>query len=135
MPLELTFTKTGAEIKEAIGNRLKQLQARLTARNADLNQLMDDRTKLRSYLVRSSETNWGSHGVPQGAPMLHAASDISSEERDEIKQLCARISEIEQEMRRLTLIRSHLQDTASFPLPYRDLVSYGFDAGFEVGDQ
>ena len=135
MPLELTFTKTGAEIREAIGSRLKQLQSRLAARNSELEKLMNDPQRLRSYLVRSAEKPWTSHGMPGAAPLLHAASDISSEEREEIKQLCSRISEIEQEVRRLTLIRSHLQDSQSFDLPYRDLVSYGFDAGYEVGDE
>lgn len=55
MPLELTFPKSGAEIKEAIGRRLEQLQARLTRRSRQLDELMDDRQRLRSYLIRSIE--------------------------------------------------------------------------------
>jgi hypothetical protein len=134
MPLELTFSKTGAEIKVAIGRRIEQLQSRLNARNRELERLMEDKKRLRSYLVRSTEQSWGSHRLPGAPPSLYSSEDISSEERDEIKQLCSRISEIEQEIRRLTLIRTHLDDDQAFKLPYPDLVAYGFESNFDVGD-
>ena len=132
MPLQLTFRKTGLEIKDAIGRRMEQLQARLSRRRTQLDELMNDRQRLRSYLVRSAKQPW-MHGVRSGeAAQLASASDISSEELEEIRQLCTRINEIEQEIKRLTLIRAHLQADQSFDLPYEDLVLYGFESGFEV---
>jgi hypothetical protein len=133
MPLELTFPKNGAEIKAAIGGRLGQLQSRLGARNLELERLMGDRKRLRSYLIRSTEQEWGRKHMQGAASALYSPDDISSEERDEIKQLCSRINEIEQEIRRLTLVRTHLRDEQSFDLPYQDLVAYGFESGFDVG--
>ena len=132
MPLELTFPKSGAEIKEAIGRRLEQLQARLTRRSKQLDELMDDRQRLRSYLIRGNEQPWGHNVRPGTSSHLASPTDISSEERDEIRQLCRRVNEIEQEIKRLTLIRAHLKDDQLFQLPYDDLVLYGFEAGFEV---
>jgi hypothetical protein len=132
MPLELTFPKSGAEIREAIGRRLEQLQARLTRRSRQLDELMDDRQRLRSYLIRSIEQPWAHNVRPGTSSHLASPTDISSEERDEIRQLCRRVNEIEQEIKRLTLIRAHLKDDQIFQLPYDDLVLYGFEAGFEV---
>ena len=132
MPLELTFPKSGAEIREAIGRRLEQLQARLTRRSEQLDELMNDRKRLRSYLIRSSEQPWGHNVGPGASGHLASLTDISSEERDEIRQLCRRVNEIEQEIKRLTLVRAHLKDDQIFPLPYGDLVLYGFESGFEV---
>jgi hypothetical protein len=132
MPLELTFPKSGADIKEAIGRRLEHLQARLTRRSRQLDELMDDRQRLRSYLIRSIEQSWVHNARPGTSSHLASPTDISSEERDEIRQLCRRVNEIEQEIKRLTLIRAHLKDDQIFQLPYDDLVLYGFEAGFEV---
>jgi DNA repair exonuclease SbcCD ATPase subunit len=132
MPLELTFPKSGAEIREAIGRRLEQLQARLTRRSRQLDELMDDRQRLRSYLIRSIEQPWVHNVRPGTSVHLASPTDISSEERDEIRQLCRRLNEIEQEIKRLTLIRAHLKGDQIFQPPYDDLVLYGFDAGFEV---
>lgn len=40
MALEVTFRKTGNEIKEAIKNRVKQLKERLDKRNSLLSEFM-----------------------------------------------------------------------------------------------
>ncbi|MEM6784519.1 MAG: hypothetical protein AAF624_12385 [Bacteroidota bacterium] len=130
MPLRLAFKKSGKQIKEAIAGRLEKLGARLQKRNGELDAFMDNRAKLRSYLVRLGESSWSLHTArANGKPApLYSKEDISSEEKEEVKQLCQRIFEIEQEMRRLELIRTHLEDDREFELPYEDLVSYGFES-------
>ena len=132
MALELRFTKTGKEIKAAIAGRRTQLKARLEKRNGELDAFMHNPKKLRSYLIRSTEHKWG-HGR-SGAATLYAKDDISSEEKQEIGQLCRRIYEIEQELHRLLLITSHLRDDQKFDLPFEDLVAYGFEANLEVDE-
>ena len=102
MPLQLTFPKSGAEIKQAIGRRLEQLQTRLAGRSRQVDELMDDRRRLRSYLIRSTEQPWVHGARPGASAQLAGAGDISSEERDEIRQLCTRVNQIEQEIKRLT---------------------------------
>jgi len=122
--------KTGGEIKAAIASRMAQLRARLAKRNGDLDALMADRPRLRSYLVRSTESSWRGHGG--GAAPLYSREDISSEEKEEIQQLCRRVFEIEQELRRLELIRSHLNDRQTFDLSYEDLLGYGFESSMST---
>ena len=126
MPIELTFKKSGKEIRASIGNRVQKLKDRLKKRNIDLDSFMDNREKLRSYLVRSGEFLYG-HGTSGQPAPLYNEKDISSEEKEETQQLCKRIFEIEQELSRLCLIREHLQDKQEFNLTYRDLVAYGFE--------
>ena len=60
--------------------------------------------------------------------MLYGKDDISSEERQEMDQLCQRIFEIEQELHRLAYVVTHLEDDVVFELSFNDLVGYGFDA-------
>jgi hypothetical protein len=117
----IVFRKTGKEIKAAVQKRRGHLQERLDRRNAILNQFMQDPQRVRSYLIRSSQATY-SHGQ-----RLYAASEISSEEREEIDQLCQRIYEIEQELRRLALVTAHLEDDQTFELNFDELVAYGFD--------
>src|ERR1051326_8872375 len=124
MPLEIKFRKNGKEIKAAIGNRITQLQERLTSRNLVLAEFMKDAKKVRSFLLRSTVQNYSHARQPVG---LFSKDDISSEEKEEISQLCRRIFEIEQELHRLELIRFHLRDDQEFDLPFEDLVGYGFD--------
>ena len=90
---------------------------------------MQDTKKLRSYLVRSAELKW-THW--QDSTVLYGKEDISSEEKEEITQLCRRIFEIEQEIHRLRLASVHLNDEAVFDLSFDELVSYGFDTGMEI---
>ena len=122
--MELAFNKTGLEIKTAIRQRRSQLEERLAKRNLALSAFMADGSKLRSYLVRHAPSNWG-HG--REGYVLSGPGDISSEEYQEVTQLCQRIQEIEQELFRLTLISTHLADDLAFELNYNELISYGFD--------
>ena len=89
---------------------------------------MSDRPRLRSYLVRNSDVGWGMHGGNKPAA-LYTKDDISSEEVGEIRQLCRRIFEIEQELKKLYLIKEHLKDDQEFTLAFGDLVAYGFEVG------
>ncbi len=57
----------------------------------------------------------------------YGKDDISSEERQEIDQLCQRIYEIEQELHRLAYVLTHLDDKQDFELGFDDLIGYGFD--------
>ncbi len=120
----ITFRKTGAEIKAAVQKRQEQVQQRFARRNAALDRFMEDPRRVRSYLISSSQALW-SHGERGYA--LVSANDISSEEREEIDQLCKRMYEMEQELRRLALITTHLDDDQVFELSFDELVGYGFD--------
>jgi hypothetical protein len=128
MPIEIKFRMNGKEIKAAIRNRVAQLQERLEKRNGALDDFMSDPKKVRSFLLRNTVPNYG-HGRQPG--VLFSKDDISSEEKEEISQLCRRIFEIEQELHRLELIRFHLNDNQEFELPFEDLVKYGFDTSLE----
>ena len=126
MPIELSFRKTGKEIKQAVSKRIEQLQQRLDKRNRDLDRFMEDPKKVRAYIIRSSMwPQWEAH--MRRAPSLYSKEDVSSEERQEINQLCRRIFEIEQEIHHLNLVRKHLDDKREFDLQFDDLVAYGFD--------
>ncbi len=132
MPLEITFRKNGREIREAVAKRIEQLRSRLEHRNVELEKLMLNQGKLRSYLIRSTQSEFYGHG--RAPSQLYSKDDISSEEKEEMRQMCRRIFEIEQEIHRLTLIRTHLRDDQEFDLPFDDLVAYGFDSDLSIGD-
>jgi len=132
MPLEIKFRKTGREIREAVAERIVQLRSRLEHRNAELEKLMGNKAKLRSYLIRSTQPEFFGHG--RAPSQLYSKDDISSEEKQEMLQMCRRIFEIEQEIHRLTLIRTHLRDDQEFELPFEELVAYGFDSEVSIGD-
>jgi hypothetical protein len=119
----LIFRKTGAEVKAAAGKRLEEVKQRLERRNQALNEFMKDGQLVRSYLVRSSKPQYG-HGLAR----LWSEQDISSEHLEEIRQLCERIYDLEQEAKRLQMIVVHLDDEPVFEIGYDDLASYGFDA-------
>ena len=123
----LRFSKTGREIKAAVTKRIGQLQQRLTPRNAALEVFLNDRSLVRSYLVRIAGDRTGMHSYQRSIP-LHPESDIASEQIEEIRKVCERIYELEQEMGRLRLVISHLSDEEVFALGYEDLVAYGFEA-------
>ncbi|MCU0543794.1 MAG: hypothetical protein MUE44_16710 [Oscillatoriaceae cyanobacterium Prado104] len=126
MPIQITFRKTGKEIKQAIVQRQQELRSRLDKRNQVLNEFMQDAKKVRSYMVRSSRYDYG-HGSRSGY-VLFSQDDISSEEKQEIQQLCNRIFEIEQELHRLALVIAHLDDKQILELTIDDLIGYGFNA-------
>jgi hypothetical protein len=123
--MKVVFKKSGEEIKQAIRKRQEQLQERLDRRNQALDEFMKNAKKVRSYLVRSSTSTWG-HYREKGYT-LFSKDDISSEEMEEVSQLCNRIYQIEQEMHRLSLIVTHLNDTQVFDLSFEDLIAYGFE--------
>lgn len=123
--MNIVFRKTGKEIKTAIANRRAQLEQRLKQRNESLNSFLKDAAKVRSYLVRSTRPDYG-HG--SGGYVLYGKDDISSEERQEMDQLCQRIFEIEQELHRLAYVITHLEDEVVFELNFNDLIGYGFEA-------
>ena len=120
----IKFRKKGSEIKEAVRARCAALQARLENRNLALDSLMGDRKKLRSYLVLSVEHRYGMH---DGSGELRSRDDISSEEIEDINQLCKRIREIEAEIYRLELTLTHLEDDKEFSLSLQESVAYGFE--------
>lgn len=124
--MNIVFKKTGKEIKSAISNRRSELEQRLQKRNEALNAFIKDSAKVRSYLVRSTRPDYA-HG--RIGYVLYGQDDISSEERQEIDQLCQRIFEIEQELHRLAYVVVHLDDDIVFDLSFEDLVGYGFKAG------
>jgi hypothetical protein len=123
--MNIVFRKTGKEIKAAITNRRSQLEQRLKQRNEVLDRFLRDKTRVRSYLVRSTRPDYGHRA---GGYVLYGKNDISSEERQEIDQLCQRIFEIEQELHQLAYVVAHLQDDVVFDLSFDDLIGYGFDA-------
>lgn len=122
--MHIVFQKSGKDVKVAIQNRLADLQARLDLRNAALDDFLKDTAKVRSYLIRSAGGIGGGHR----STTLYPSTDISSEERQEVAQLCRRIFEIEQEIIRLNLITRHLSDDDTFELDFSDLAAYGFDS-------
>jgi hypothetical protein len=124
--MDIVFRKKGKEIKAAATNRRAQLELRLKHRNEVLDKFLRDTRKVRSYVVRSARADF-SHG-PTGY-VLYGKDDISSEERQEIDQLCQRIFEIEQELHRLAYVVTHLEDGEVFDLSFNELIGYGFDAG------
>ena len=124
--MNIIFKKTGKEIKSAITNRRKQLEERLQSRNDALNNFLKDEKKVRSYLVRSTTPDYG-HRMG-GGYTLYGKDDISSEERQEMDQLCQRVFEIEQELHRLSYLTVHLDDDTIFNLNFDDLIGYGFEA-------
>jgi hypothetical protein len=84
----LRFRKKGSEIKKSIEKRLEQLEIRLNVREEKLEHLFDNKERLKSYLIRSSVTSYG-HYVE--SPTIYGKDEISSEEVEEINQMCRRI--------------------------------------------
>jgi len=123
--MNIVFRKTGKEIKATITNRRTQLEQRLKQRNEVLDIFLQDTPRVRSYLVRSTRPDYG-HG--SNGYVLYGKDDVSSEERQEIDQLCQRIFEIEQELHRLAYVITHLEDDVVFDLNFNDLIGYGFEA-------
>ena len=122
-PMDLIFHKSGTQIKEACQGRIDQLQQRLDRRMESLEAFADDRPRLLGFLVRSSYRNWG-HG--EGPSRLVGEGEISSEEIEEMDQLCRRISELQAEIQKLNVIVHHLASDAEVELSYRELVEFGF---------
>ncbi len=122
----VTFKKQGKEIKSAISRRMSALAARLKARNKVLEKFVSNSRKVRSYLVRSSNRNYDMHTGE--ARVLISKHEVSSEEIEDITQLCKRILQIEEELHYLDLVRTHLDDDEVCSLTLADLIRYGFDS-------
>ncbi len=132
--MNVTFRKTGIEIKDAVHRHRTELQARLDKRNKALDELIANPIKVRSYLISASEppTWMANHVSGRKGYALRSKDDISSEEKEEIRQMCERIFEIEQELNRLALLTKHLNDEQVFDLSMDDLIGYGFTAEDET---
>lgn len=127
--MNIIFRKNGRQIKAAIQKRSEQLQQRLEKRNQVLDEFLNDKQKVRSYLLRRSEISY-SHGGRSNY-FLYSQNEISSEEKQQIDQLCQRIFDIEQELQRLKLMTTHLADDQVFELSFNDLIAYGFEANLQ----
>jgi hypothetical protein len=119
MDTGITFKKTGAEIKTAVQERIKDLEQRLEKRNVALEELLNDKKRLRSFLVRDPANPWPIQG-------LQAQFEIPSEDHQEILELCRRAFVIEKELANLRMILAHLQDDQEFKLTFQEMASYGF---------
>ncbi len=115
----IKFTKTGVEVKEAIKDRLQDLSERLKKRDAELDEIMSDKQRLRSYLVRDRDRD-------KYYQASQVKLEIPTEDHQRITELCTRISLIERELAKLSLIRDSTKDDQAFTLTYDELVSLGF---------
>ena len=112
------FMKSGHEVKAAIGARLADLENRLSRRNADLEALMSDKVRLRSFLVRDVVNDYPHN--------LQLAQELPSEDHQQVLELCKRINRIEKEITKLTTIRDNLKDDQQLTLDYDELMELGF---------
>ena len=122
---DITFQKTGTDIKKAIQIRIGEINQRLAAREETLKIFMKNPLKVRSFLIRNAQPSYG-HG--RTSSVLVGKNDISSEEKEEISQLCQRIFELEQEIYRLSLAFKHLEDSQVCNLTLDELAGYGFSS-------
>ena len=82
---------------------------------------------VRSLLVRALGGRLRYRNQADAAP-LHRESDISAEQMEEVRKVCERIFELEEELRRLRLLVAHLADDEVFELSFAQLAAYGFEA-------
>lgn len=121
---KLVFKKTGKEIKDAIEKRCAGIASRLAVRNKSLDEILKDSIKVRSYMLRTSE---GHFREGYDSPAIVTKGQTPSEELQEIRQLCIRINQMEQELNRLKMIQAHLSDREKFELELNELIRYGFE--------
>ena len=112
------FFKSGREVKVAITSRLTDLESRLARRNKELELLMADKARLRSFLVRDAHNDY-----PHRSQM---ATELPSEDHQRILELCTRINRIEKEITKLATIRDNLKDDQEMTLDFDELMSVGF---------
>ena len=115
----LKVDKSGAEVKSAITARLDDLHERLSKRDAELEEVMSDRARLRSYLTRNQERDNYYRGS-------QVRVEIPTEDHQRITELCTRIHLIQTEIDKLSLIRESTRDDQAFSLAYQDLIELGF---------
>lgn len=123
------FKKTGEEFKKVLSVKISGLKSRLEKRNKTLDDVMNDKKRLRSYLLRSAKpANYGNqtrHGVTGLSSYGH--DHIGIEEVEEIKNLCSRIFEIENEIRTYETLKNNLADEDKVELTLQELIKYGFE--------
>jgi hypothetical protein len=112
------FTKTGQEVKAAITARLADLENRLARRNQELDTVIADKPRLRSFLVRDIANDY-----PHASQIAH---EMPTEDHQRISELCKRINSVEKEIRKLSMIRENLKDEQQLELDYEDLIELGF---------
>lgn len=123
------FKKSGKEFKQVLAIKINELQMRLTKRNKILEELLNDKKRLRSYLLRSAKpVNHGGHGRA-GINNLssYGQEHIGIEEVEEIKHLCSRIFQIENEIKTYQTLKNNLVDEDSVELSLQELLQYGFE--------
>lgn len=118
-PTTIKFDKSGVEVKAAIQNRLQDLQDRLVKRDLELEQVMSDKQRLRSYLLRDQDKD-------RYYQSAQVRVEIPSEDHQRINELCTRMSLIEREIAKLSLIADSTKDDQTFTLSYDELVTLGF---------
>lgn len=115
----LKFAKNGTEVKAAIEVRLEDLQTRLAKRDAELTEIMSDKDRLRSFLLRDRDRD-AYYRTSQ------VKVEIPSEDHQRISELCTRMSLIEQEIGKLSLIFENTKEDQQFELTQDELVFLGF---------
>jgi|SRR5436189_3885776 len=112
------FKKTGREIKGAIDQRIAELRQRLGKRDRELDEVMNDKTLLRSFLVREARNDY-----PHSAQLK---AEMPTEEHQRITELCRRTHAIEQEIAELSVVRDNLKDDQELELSFEDVTRLGF---------
>lgn len=121
-----SFKKTGREFKQVLGQKINELQMRLSKRNKILDELLNDKNRLRSYLLRSAKTPH-QHGARTNAIHSYGKEHIGIEEVEEIKYMCSRIFQIENEVKTYKTLRNNLNDDDIIELNLQELLTYGFE--------
>lgn len=124
-----SFIKSGVEFKKVLSKKIEELKMRLNKRNIVLEELLNDKKRLRSYLLRSAKpSNQGGHrGHITGHFNSYSQEHIGIEEVEEIKHLCSRIFQIEQEVKTYEIIKNNLEDEDNVELTIQELMQYGFE--------
>lgn len=112
------FKKAGREVKPVIGQRIAELQQRLEKRDRELDEILSNKTLMRSYLVREPRNDY-----PHSAQIR---AEMPTEEHQRITELCRRIHAIEQEIAGLSVVRDNLKDDQELELSFEDLIKLGF---------
>ena len=129
-----TFRKKGKEFKVVLNKKIAELEARLIKRNAILEDLLNDKKRLRSYLLRSGDTQTAGQSNYRGRAnawmnnvISYDKEHIGIEEVEEIKHLCGRIFQIEIEKKAYEILRNNLGDEDTVELTLQELLQYGFE--------
>src|SRR4051794_4263605 len=96
------FRKTGSEIKAAIETRLAELSRRLEKRDRELDQILNNRELMRSYLIREPINDYPHPGQMR--------AEMPTEDHQRITELCRRIMAIEKEVAELSVVRDNLKN-------------------------